>query len=61
MVSAAEHHINYSVSTQPICDAKTDSFFTNTMSFDNKYSKNCEILLQFKTAVFDVNICVQNE
>ncbi len=25
--------------------------------FDQKYSKNCEILLQFKIAVFYVNIC----
>ncbi len=25
--------------------------------FDQKYSKNCEILLELKTAVFYVNIC----
>ncbi len=37
----------------------TCSLFCSTMLhlFDQKYSKNYEILLEYKTAVFYVNMC----
>ncbi len=41
-----------------LCETPTDMFCSQRMHlFDQKYSKNCEILLLLEIAVFNMNIC----